>query len=376
VDTLMKEASEHAGLIDFGKDEFKDGLERFLSALERETTLSETAARELLAQIRQRLISRLEVEEWYRLHPDIEHLPAGPTTSITGLPRTGTTALANVMSLDDGFRSLRGWEQGKPCPPPILNEEETDPRRVATVAYAEQLLRAKPELAAMHLFDPDATEEDVELLGMSCRAQQLVLPIFSYHAWWRTTDMRAAFAYHRRVTKLLQSRRGPNTWLFKAPSHNFHLDAYFLAYPDTRVVVTHRDPAKVVPSAVSLMAAFQPEGSEVDPVKFGRLHAEHLRVGVERAVDSRARIGEERFLDVHHRDFVADPMDTLQRIYDFLDRPLHPETRDKMQKWLAKNRTGSHGRHDYTAEQFGLSAQQLRSDFDFYIERYDVPIEK
>ena len=43
---------------------------------------------------------------------------------------------------------------------------------------------------------------------------------------------------------------------FKAPAHAFHLPSYFKAYPDARVIVTHRDPAKAVPSTMSFVSAF------------------------------------------------------------------------------------------------------------------------
>ena len=33
------------------------------------------------------------------------------------------------------------------------------------------------------------------------------------------------------------------------------------------------------------------------------------------------------------------------------------------------------GTHRYTAEQFGLSTEQIRSDYDFYIRRFDVALE-
>ena len=66
------------------------------------------------------------------------------------------------------------------------------------------------------------------------------------------------FAYHRRVVKLLQSRRPPDLWLFKAPHHKFHLEAIVAAYPDVRFVMTHRDPAKVVPSYASLVSTIFP----------------------------------------------------------------------------------------------------------------------
>ena len=43
--------------------------------------------------------------------------------------------------------------------------------------------------------------------------------------------------------------------------------------------------------------------------------------------------------------------------------------------WHEANRSGAHGTHRYTAEQFGLSAAQLRSDYDFYIRHFDIDVE-
>ena len=110
----------------------------------------------------------------------------------------------------------------------------------------------------MHLYDVDATMEDTELLGMAFHGQQFTLPVYGYHAWWRTADATAAYEYHRRVVRLLQSERGPSLWLFKAPHHNFHLDAIVDAYPDAKFVMTHRDPVKSVPSWASIVSTIFP----------------------------------------------------------------------------------------------------------------------
>ena len=375
VHSLLAELRQSTGLDDFGEESFREGLTRLLDGLQNEAQLDDPAAHRVMDQIKRRLTNRLEVEDWYRRHPETAQVSIGRPTSITGLPRTGTTALTNLLSLDDSFRPLRSWEQNKPCPPPILAEEAGDPRRLAAEAEVARLIAEQPEFAAMHLSDPNATEEDVEVLGMAFRSQQLTLPIFGYHAWWRAADLRPAFAYHRRVIALLQSRRGPDTWLFKAPAHNFHLDAVYSAYPDMRTIITHRDPAKAIPSAISLLIALQPPGARPDPEEFGRRHAEHLRIGTERAMAARARIGEERFLDVHHRDFVTDPFGTLEKVYAFLGKELRPQVLALMKEWHVRNRSGAHGSHRYTAEQFGLSAAQIRADFALYIDRFSIAAE-
>ena len=71
---------------------------------------------------------------------------------------------------------------------------------------------------------------------------------------------------------------------------------------------------------------------------------------------------------------VATPLATLDAIYTWLG--LDPGVRDQMEQWLEANRSGSRGEHRYTADRYGLSADQIRSDFDFYIRTYDVPIEQ
>ena len=372
-DALIADTMEATGLSDFGPGDFRVGLDVVLESLERDVDLSPATDAAVIGDFRRRLVNRLEVEAWYRDHPEIAQLPVRGPVDINGLPRTGTTALANMMSLDPQFRCLRQWEQTNPCPPPTLEGEATDPRRLQNARENEQL---PAELKAMHLYDVDATTEDTEVLGMAFHGQQYTLPVYGYHAWWRDADPTLAYEYHRRVVQLLQSRRPPDRWLFKAPHHNFHLEAIVSTYPDARFIMTHRDPAKAVPSWASIVSTiFPPAPGERDLHKLGAQVSEHLRVGVEHAIAARARIGEEHFFDVHHRELIADHLGTVRRIYDFLGLELQPPVAQAIVDWQETNRSGAHGTHRYTAEQFGLSTAELRSDYDFYIRRFGVALE-
>jgi hypothetical protein len=374
VETLLEGAAAEAGSHDFGPGDFREGLGQLLESLARDGDLGASALDGVLADLRRRLVNRLEVEAWYRAHPEIAELTVRGPVDINGLPRTGTTALANMLSLDPQFRCLRQWEQVRPCPPPRLEDEGDDERRLASRREIETL---PAELKAMHLFEVDATSEDTEVLGMAFHGQQATLPVYGYQAWWRATDMTQAYAYHRRVVQLLQSRRPPDRWLFKAPHHNFHLEAFVAAYPDARFVMTHRDPAKAVPSWISIVAAIlPPPAGQRDLHRLGRALSEHLRVGVEQAIAARARLGNDRFLDVHHRRMIADPAGTVRDVYDFLDLELTPTVEAAIADWQTANRSGAHGAHHYTAEQFGLSADRLHADFGDYIRHYDVELER
>lgn len=374
IDRLLAEASATTGLTDFGPPTFREGLGVLLDSFARDTGFDDAAAERALAVVRRRLVNRLEIEAWYRTHPEVADEVLAPPVSIMGLPRTGTTVLGAMLSLDDQFRRLRMWEQARPCPPPVAAEEPTDPRRLAMEAEMAAMFRDTPELAAMHLLDLEASAEDTEVLGLEFKAQQFTNPVRSYHDWWRWCDMVPAYAYHRRVVQLLQSRRPPNRWLFKCPHHKFHLEAIVAAYPDIRFVMTHRDPARSVPSYASLTSALYPPGSTAasDPIAWGRHTANHLREGMELAMAARDRLGEDRFHDVHHGEFVRDPLGTVERIYAFLGLELRGPVRAAMAAWYEANRAGTRGVHAYTPEQFGLDTAGLRHDFAAYLERFDV----
>jgi hypothetical protein len=374
---LLDEARRATGLTDFGPGRYREGLEVVLKSLAEDAKFSRDSDAAVLEPIRRRLRNRLLVEDWLAKHPGTAEAAIEGPVSIMGLPRTGTTALGNMMSLDERFRSLRGWEQKNPVPPPVASEEQNDPRRVEAVKEIEYLLEHRPDQAAMHIFEVDATLEDTDLLGMEFHGQGYTQPVYAYHAWWRDCDMRPTFAYHRRVVALLQARRPPNRWLFKAPHHKFHLEAMVSAYPDIRFIMTHRDPAKVVPSYASLVGSlFAPaESGQHDQKKLGCEVCDHLRIGMQHCMEQRARLGEGRFIDVHQRDLDRDPLGTLDRVYRFLGHEFTPQLRDRIVTWQQQHKSGAHGTHRYTAEQFGLSKAQIRSDYDFYIRHFGVTIE-
>jgi hypothetical protein len=373
-DQLLADAVDQSGHEDFGPGDFRKGLEVLLDSLERDGDLAPVTDVAVVGDLRRRLLNRLEVETWYSEHPEVSDVEIHGPIDINGLPRTGTTALADMLSLDPQFRCLTGWEQSAPVPPPIAGQESDDPRRQAFARIHEG---RSTEQRAMHIFELDATMEDTEVLGMAFHGQQMTLPVPGYRAWWRHTDLTETYEYHRRVVKLIGSRKGPNLWLYKAPHHKFHLEALAHAYPDVRFVMTYRDPAKVVPSYTSLVSTvFPPASDERDLHSLGREVSVHLREGMQHAIAERARIGEDRFLDVYHRDLVCDPRGTIRRVYEWLGLELLPYVEQSIFRWQDDHAVGAEGGHRYTAEEFGLTADQIRSDYDFYIRHFDVALEE
>jgi hypothetical protein len=81
-------------------------------------------------------------------------------------------------------------------------------------------------------------------------------------------------------------------------------------------------------------------------------------------------IGDDRFIDVGQPELHADPVGVAERVYDFAGLRLDDHVRTAMTEWSAQNRAGSRGEHRYSAEEFGLTTNEIRHAFAEYLDRY------
>ena len=201
------------------------------------------------ALVVERLVTRLRVEAWYEEHgAEAERHVQGPLV-VFGLPRTGTTALHYLLSVDPQFRYLRSWELRDPVPPPDIATEEDDPRRP----------HGDPSPDVRHIARVDGPAEDWPIHALAFDHAELTLPVPSHTRWWRTARHESLFPYHERILRLLHSHRPPEVWLLKLPAYLFLVSELAAHYPDARFVMTHREPVAAMASTCSTVAAGAPQ---------------------------------------------------------------------------------------------------------------------
>ena len=357
-DELLEWASQRTdGLTDLGPDGWQEGFEHLVAAIPVDLGDDEDAVRRIENIVVVRLVNRLRIEQWYADHGedaaahDIEGM-----LMILGTGRSGTTATHYLLAVDPQFRSLRKWEIIDPVPPPDAATERDDPRRPREPVRGNEL----------HIATADGPTEDRRIHELSFRESGNPLGLRTYVKWWREADHTTKFTYHERVLRLLQSHRPPYRWLLKSPEDMINLEPLAAHYPQARFVVTHRDPLKVIPSVCSVIADSTrqriPHWS-FDPKTFGRDILEDFYDSARRGMASRVVIGEDRFLDVGQPELNADPLGIAERIYEFAGLELRPEVRTAMTSWTEQNQPGSRGAHTYTAEEFGLTDEEIRTKF-------------
>ncbi|MFZ0713513.1 sulfotransferase family protein [Mycobacterium sp.] len=374
-DELEDGARAATGLNHFGSPYYREGLERTVDALNNEAELSEIGNVIQHATISNALIQRLKVEDTYAQHPEIGDEVVGGPVFVIGLPRTGTTALSQLVAADPQFRSLRMWESQAPTPPPETATQDSDPR----IAQAEEGLRMLDEMfplmKTMHNSEATAATECQDLMGMSFRTFHFdgAVRVPSYLDWLMHCDMRETYTFHRRVLKLLQWHCPPTLWHLKTPVHMFALDALIEAYPNAKFLWSHRDPAKVMGSVCSLIRYVRSWSSDRDdPEELGAEQLASWAEAIRRAMDFRQRVGDSRFADVAFADLQDDPVGALQAGYASLGLTFSDDTERAVEQWAGEHKPGSRGAHDYELSDYGLTPEAVREQFADYLRTYDA----
>jgi hypothetical protein len=374
LESLLADARAQAKLEDFGDPRFRDGLAVLLETYETTANLSPAGRKRTRRRLLQLLATRLRVEEAWKRHPEVRAIPLRRPVYLTGLPRTGTSALFNLLGADPHHRPLLLWEGLFPDPLEGLPPGAPDPRREGLRQLNERDRARNPEFDKVHYVTVDMPEECVLLLAHTfCDAQMGIEPLMEpYASWFQRQDLRPAYRYYADLLRLLQWQRPGERWLLKSPAHLWALDVLVELFPDTCILWTHRDPLEMMGSYCSMMAMLMAIRTSFEPEELGPTVLEYLARSLERGLAARDRLDARRFCDVDYRAFVADPLATVRAAYDHFGLERTPEVETALAGWAREHPQGKHGAHRYSLEQYGLSAQAVRERLGFYLERFDV----
>lgn len=374
-DALVEAAVTATGLDHFGPDGWREGLDRLIEALNGEARLNAVGEMVFTERLGLALRSRLQVVDWRAGHPEVADEAIEGPVIICGLPRTGTTALSNLLAQDPATRSLQVWESAHPVPPPEAAHYASDPRIAEVQVGLDLFHEMVPEVRALHDDTATTTAEGIDLLGMSFAAYHVggMARVPSYEAWLLDQDLAGAYGFHRDVVQVLQSRCPPRRWHLKNPGDLLWLDTVVATYPGARFVWTHRDPAAVLPSVCDLIAIVSGMVTDaVDPVVLGEHQVGFWAHAVERGMALRDQVGEGRFVDVAVGDLVADPVAAVGEIYEGVGWTFTDEAERGVAAWWAANPPAKHGEHHPDPTRYGLDPDAVRERFGPYLERFEL----
>lgn len=377
---LLVRAEAEAGLSDWADDSFP---ERFAKAVAHINTIAmEAAGREAAAQnIHWLLTDRLRFFQDRKDYPLADEVIDHPMFA-TGEPRSGTTLMHALMSVDPDARALRFWEVMHPSPPPGTVSGE-DPRQALADDEWREINTRMAKWLHCHPYNDmlgDGLPEDERTWAFDFR-------VMTPTGWWRVpmqnlslglpSDPVAQYRIHKAMLQAFQYNRPAKYWVLKG-FHTMRLEAFFDTYPDATLVWLHRDPVMVAASSTMMMSDIM-EGivGKIDLVKEARMHLERVRASTANTM-THPLVDDPRIHHVRYHDFVADPIATVRGYYDFAGRAFTPQAEAAMRDYLANNRGDRHGKFRYSTQVLvdaGYDIDALNEEFAPFRKRFGVPIE-
>lgn len=355
---------------------FLANLERLVDSCERTATLNATGRRVLRSAALRHLRNLRYLQDHIAAHPEVTRRSLGTPVVVTGLPRTGTTLLHNLLALDPDARVLRFWEALHPVPP-----EAGGPPAEALQAQAQRWLEGfydlVPDFRVIHAATATGPEECDALLQNTFASQHFddMFNAEEYSAWLAGAPLGDEYAHYALQLRVLSGPAPAGTWTLKSPSHLGHLDALIGALPGCAVVVCHRRPGEAVASYASLIYTLRRAYSEtVSTEAVGRQALARAATSVERALDARAAAPSTTFVDVAYQDLLHDPVQAVAGVYRRLGRELDGEVEVRVRGWVAANPQHRHGPHRYDLAGFGLTERRVEAAFERYLANFGTVV--
>jgi hypothetical protein len=378
---LLARAEGETGLADWGDPTF---TERFGLAVNHINGIAmDTAGRRAAADnIHWLLTDRLKFFNDRKLYPIADEVIDRPMFA-TGEPRSGTTLMHALMSVDPDARALRFWEVMHPSPPPGLSGPD-DPRIAQADNEWREINTKMWKWLHCHPYNDmlgDGLPEDERTWAFDFR-------VMTPTGWWRVpmqnlslglpTDPIAQNRIHKMMLQQFQYKRPKKYWVLKG-FHGHRLASFFDTYPDATLVWLHRDPVQIAASSTMMMRDIM-EGivGEIDLVAEAKQHLGRTRASIANTM-SNPLLQDKRIHHVRYVDFVADPIGTIRGYYEFAGRPFTPQAEAAMRDYLANNKGDRYGKFQYSAQVLidaGEDIDALNEEFRPFRERYNVPIEK
>lgn len=327
------------------------------------------------------LSNRALLNDLLTTHPEIREIRIAKPLIVVGLPRSGTTHLVNLLAADPRRRALPYWESQEPFPrrgggP---GPDGVDPRYLRSRAEHDIERSMAPLAQNMHDRFPEAIEEECEVMDLDFCAYTLEwhARVPGWRDFYRDLDQEQHYAYLMTVLQALTFLRGPAAWVLKCPQHLENLGPLIRTFPDATVAFTHRDPVAVIQSAITMLAyGDRMRRTEIAPGQLRDYWIDRVEQMLRSAVRDRGLVPASQSMDVLFHEFMGDDMTVVEQLYSLADVALPHRVRRRLEAYVQANPRGKHGQIRYDlAGDFGVTPTEVRSRFEFYIDRFPVRAE-
>ena len=184
------------GLDDFGTDDdnYREALGVLLESYRRDADLTEFGSKMNRFFVRNALVARLMSEAAWKQYPQHADVPIERPIFVTGLPRTGTTALHRLLTADPAPSGPELWLAEFPQPRPPRETWSENPVFQQLDAQFAKAHNENPDYIGLHYMTADEVEECWQLLRQSLHSvsYETLAHLPTYSQWLAAAGLDAS----------------------------------------------------------------------------------------------------------------------------------------------------------------------------------------
>jgi sulfotransferase family protein len=378
--SLCAEARRRTRLEDFGDPPIDPALTVLVNSLETEADLHPHGRFLMRVHLRELLETRLRLTlAWNGRSEAAEASVIERPIFITGIPRSGSTFLHELLAEDPENRAPRVWEVMFPIPTGSRRPNGVDPRVQKAKACLWWFRRLAPGADSVYPIRAWTPQECVAIHSYTLLSEEFVSTghVPTYEAFLHAADLGPTYRWQRRFLQHLQTGCSHRRWILKSPDHVYSLDKLLTVFPDAAIIQTHRNPVEVVKSQIQLTKVL--EAMFARPREREQLALSEARK-IEQIVDYITRFRDaypnvaRQFIDVTYGELASDPLAVVRRIYERLDIRLTEVAAERMRRLASARSRYKKGRRDSTpSADLGVHATVDMHRFEDYCARFGFP---
>ena len=353
-----------------GEEDYLEPLEILIHSLNKNNKFNQFGKIAFNHQLKNRLKVRRDLEQ---LHLNNSFSEPSDPVFVIGLPRSGTTFLFNLLSLDVAHRSPLYWEIMSPLP--ITKNEKEEYKRERKINRELKLAKTLiPKLRAMHTIRANTPEECEQIATMNVRSfvYMCMADVPEYIDYLKYCSFDSVFMWHKRFFQALEVNGKPERWLLKDPSHIGHLPEILKTYPNAKFIHIHRDPTDSVGSFCSLTKNVRSAFSrKVNTNDIGKTVIDFWNHNLNKGMEDRKQLSSNQIIDINYHDFIQSPLNQIKNVYLQLGFDMTIETESNIESYLSQNQGNTKSDHQYSLDEFGLDKKIIKDQFRDYMLNYD-----
>lgn len=319
-------------------------------------------------------------------YPDLRKVNVEEPIFMVGHARSGTTLTHRLLSQDGGrFSSFLLYELYFPSLIQKkvirwiarLDEEHWRGLLAGQVQAWEEWRYGR--MRNMHSMGLTQPEEDDIVLYWSMAAGFWItkmpymgdLDFYAMNDWSPRKRRRYNNFYRECVRRQLYLNGTQLIHLSKNPMYSGRVASLIEAFPDCKIIVNVRNPYETIPSLMSLMRGGW-KGMGWDDAQ----QAETLSILADQSFDTYLHPIEAldanpntKAAIIDYRDLTSDPAATIEKLYSDLDLPMTKQYQEVLAQ-QGKRERKHNAKHEYSLEQFGLEADEIRTRLDVLFDRF------